>query len=103
VSRVELSSEASELRYASWGVKVGVFVSVQINVSKLLCFLDCLVSILGWSQIHNHVKMNLLEEGTQHEQWSSLLVKRSLKLGHVSTSIRPSATALPGTRVSGAL
>jgi hypothetical protein len=29
--------------------------------------------------------------------------KRSLKLGHVSTSTRPSATALPGSRVSGAL
>jgi hypothetical protein len=27
----------------------------------------------------------------------------SLKLGHVSTSTRPSATALPGSRVSGAL
>jgi hypothetical protein len=30
------------------------------------------------------------------------LIKRSLKLGHVSTSTRPSATALPGSRVSGA-
>jgi hypothetical protein len=32
-----------------------------------------------------------------------LFIKRSLKLGHVSTSTRPSATALPGSRVSGAL
>jgi hypothetical protein len=31
------------------------------------------------------------------------LIKRSLKLGHVSMSTRPSATALPGSRVSGAL
>jgi hypothetical protein len=28
---------------------------------------------------------------------SEFLVKRSLKLGHVSTSTRPSATALPGS------
>jgi hypothetical protein len=31
------------------------------------------------------------------------VIKRSLKLGHVSTSARPSATALSGSRVSGAL
>jgi hypothetical protein len=31
------------------------------------------------------------------------LLKRSLKLGHASTSSRPSATALPGSRVNGAL
>jgi hypothetical protein len=30
-------------------------------------------------------------------------IKRSFKLGHVSTSTRPSATALPGSQVSGAL
>jgi hypothetical protein len=33
----------------------------------------------------------------------SKIVKKSLKLGHVSTSTRPSATALPGSLVSGAL
>jgi hypothetical protein len=30
------------------------------------------------------------------------IIMRSLKLGHVSTSTRPSTTALPGSRVSGA-
>jgi hypothetical protein len=36
-------------------------------------------------------------EGSVH------IPQRSLKLGHVSTSTRPNATALPGSRVSGAL
>jgi hypothetical protein len=33
----------------------------------------------------------------------TLSIKRSLKLGHVSTSTRPRATALPGSQGSGAL
>jgi hypothetical protein len=72
--------------------------SVVRKVGRCIFQPSYIASLRNLHHQHEMVLRSLQELHLLH----LLQVKRSLKLGHVSTSTRPSATALPGSRVSGA-
>jgi hypothetical protein len=85
------------------------------TTKTIVLLLDRKMTSKCWrTVIMRTVKKAMMKKVIMTKKWSridfpnhsfsvELYIKRSLKLGHVSTSKRPSATALPGSRGSGAL